>query len=107
MEQLIPLIQGPAGATVIMAVIIATAYKFVITYMIPRLDATMKENNDRYKEMMAEHKEDRAAWLTSIDKISDRLDRMSALTDEMSKSVTQLHSQVEQITETLQNERKV
>lgn len=106
MEQLIPLIQGPAGATVIMAVIIATAYKFVITYMIPRLDATMKENNDRYREMIAEHKEDRAAWLTSIDKITNRLDRMSELTDDMAKSVDSLHSQVAAITQSLQDERK-
>jgi len=106
MEQLIPLIQGPAGATVIMAVIIATAYKFVITYMIPRIDLSLKENNERYKEMMAEHKEDRAAWLTSIDKITHRLDRMSELTDDMSKSVDSLHKSVSAITQQLQDDRK-
>ena len=106
MEQFITLIQGPASATVLMAAIIATAYKFFITYMIPRIDASLKENNDRYKEMMAEHKEDRAAWLSSIDKISERIDRMSEVTDDMAKSVDSLHKSVSAITQQLQDDRK-
>jgi hypothetical protein len=106
MEQFIALIQGPAAATVLMAVIIATAYKFIINYIIPRVDAMLKDSNERYREMMAEHKEDRAAWLKSIDKITHRLDRMSELTDVMSKSVDSLHNQVAGITQQLQDDRK-
>lgn len=107
MQEFITLVQGPAAAASILGAILYTVWKFFLDYAVPRIDLALKENNDRYKELLTEHKADRDAWLTSIDKISDRLDRMSALTDEMSKSVTQLHSQVEQITETLQNERKV
>jgi len=105
-EQFIALIQGPAAATVLMAVIIATAYQFVIKYVIPRIDQSLKENNDRYKEMLSEHKEDRAAWLKSIDKISERIDRMSEVTDDMAKSVDSLHKSVSAITQQLQDDRK-
>lgn len=103
MEQFITLIQGPASATVLMAIIIATAYKFVLTYVIPRIDQSLKDNNDRFKEMVAEHKSDREAWLNSIDKITNRLDKMSEVTDDMAKTVAQLHSQVSNITETLRD----
>lgn len=106
MEQIVTLIQGPAAATVLMAVIIATAYKFVINYIIPRIDASLKESNERYKELLAEHKTDREAWLHSIDKISHRLDKMSEVTDDMAKTVESLHKTVEGITQTLQDARK-
>lgn len=107
MEEFVTLIQGPAAATVLMGAILYTAYKFVLDYVIPRIDASLKESNDRYKEMLAEHKADREAWLQSIDKISERLDRMSEVTDDMAKTVENLHSSVTAITQQLQNERKV
>ena len=103
MEQFIALIQGPAAATVLMGVIIVTAYKFVINYVVPRIDTSLKESNERYKELIAEHKADREAWLKSIDKISERLDKMSEVTDDMAKTVSHLHSQVSAITETLRD----
>jgi len=103
MEQFLNLIQGPAAATVLMAAIIATGYKFVINYVIPRIDQSLKDNNDRFKEMVTEHKADRDAWLHSIDKITHRLDKMSEVTDDMAKTVAQLHSQVSNITETLRD----
>ena len=106
MEEFITLVQGPAAAASVLGAILYTVWKFFLDYVIPRFDLALKENNDRYKDLLSEHKSDREAWLQSIDKISERLDRMSALTDDMSKSVTQLHSQVEHITETLQNERR-
>ena len=105
MEEFITLIQGPAAATVLMAVIIATAYKFVINYVIPRIDNSLKESNERYKEMVSEHKADREAWLHSIDKISARLDKMSEVTDDMAKTVEGLHKSVSEIHQKMQNER--
>lgn len=107
MEEFVTLIQGPAAATVLMGAILYTAYKFVLDYVIPRIDASLKESNERYKEMLHEHKADREAWLQSIDKISERLDRMSEVTDDMAKTVENLHSSVTAITQQLQNERKV
>jgi predicted nucleic acid-binding Zn-ribbon protein len=106
MEQFISLIQGPAAATVLMAAILGTAYKFVINYVIPRIDNSLKESNDRYKEMIAEHRSDREAWLKSIDKISERLDKMSEVTDDMAKTVENLHNSVSAITQQLQDARK-
>jgi len=107
MEEFITLIQGPAAATVLMAAILYTAYKFVLDVVVPRIDDALKDSNERYKEMLAEHKADREAWLQSIDKISDRLDKMSEVTDDMAKTVENLHSSVTAITQQLQNERKV
>lgn len=106
MSEFIALIQGPAAAASVLGAILWTAWKFFLDYVIPRIDGALKEGNDRYREMMTEHKADRDAWLASIDKITHRLDRMSALTDDMSKSVESLHSQVAAITQSLQDERK-
>jgi chromosome segregation ATPase len=107
MEEFVTLIQGPAAATVLMGAILYTAYKFVLDYVIPRIDAALKESNERYKEMLTEHKADREAWLQSIDKISERIDRMSEVTDDMAKTVENLHRSVAGITQQLQNERNV
>jgi hypothetical protein len=107
MEQFITLIQGPAAATVLMGAILVTAYKFVINYVVPRIDTSLKESNERYKELIAEHKADREAWLHSIDKISERLDRMSEMTNDMAKTVEGLHKSVSEITQKLQDSRKI
>lgn len=106
MEQFITLIQGPAAATVLLGAILYTAYKFVLDYVIPRIDASLKESNERYRELLHEHKTDREAWLHSIDKITHRLDKMSEVTDDMAKTVDSLHKTVSAITQSLQDERK-
>jgi uncharacterized protein YlxW (UPF0749 family) len=106
MEEFITLIQGPAAATVLLGAILYTIWKFVLDTVVPRVDAALKESNDRYKEMMNEHKVDREAWLKSIDKITHRLDKMSELTDDMAKTVESLHHSVSAITQQLQDSRK-
>lgn len=105
-EQFITLIQGPAAATVLMAAILVAIYKFVINYVIPRIDTALKESDERYKVMINEHKADREAWLKSIDKITHRLDKMSEVTDDMAKTVDSLHKTVAGITQSLQDSRK-
>jgi uncharacterized protein YlxW (UPF0749 family) len=106
MEEFITLIQGPAAATVLLGAILYTIWKFVLDTVVPRVDAALKESNERYKEMMTEHKADREAWLKSIDKITHRLDKMSELTDDMAKTVESLHHSVSAITQQLQDSRK-
>lgn len=107
MEEFITLVQGPAAAASVLGAILYTVWKFFLDYVIPRFDLALKENNDRYKDLLSEHKSDREAWLQSIDKISERLDRMSEVTDDMAKTVENLHSSVTAITQQLQNERKM
>ena len=106
MEEFITLVQGPAAAASILGAILYTVWKFFLDYAVPRIDLSLKENNDRYKELLAEHKSDREAWLHSIDKISERIDRMSEVTDDMAKTVDSLHKSVAAITQQLQDERK-
>lgn len=97
MEQIIALIQGPASATVIMAAIIFSSYKFVLDHVVPRVDLALKESNDRYKAMIQEHKSDRDAWLGSICWITERLDKMTDTTADMNKCMEELHQSVTEI----------
>lgn len=97
MEQLFPLLQGPAAATVIMGVILSGAWKFLNGVIVPRVDGLIKENNIRFEKMVAEHQSDRNAWLLSIDKISERIDKMSETTAEMSKAVDDLNKSMNDI----------
>jgi len=104
-SDLIALIQGPAAATVIMGAILVTAYKFLLNVIVPRVDASLKESNERYKELIAEHKTDREAWMASIDKVSSGLDDMSESMSQMSKTVEGLHKSVSEIHQKMQDER--
>lgn len=106
MEQLIDIIQGPAGAGGVMAAVIYGAWTFLNNVVVPRVDGMIKDNNERYKEIFAAHQQDRQVWLQSIDKIADRLDTMSAVTTEMSKTVEGLHKTVTAITQMMQVEHK-
>lgn len=105
MEQLIPLLQGPAAASVIMGLIIYSAWTFLNNVVVPRVDSMIKENNERYKEIFKQHQDDRDVWLKSIDKISERLDKMSEVTEEMSKTVEGLHKTITEITQKIQETR--
>ena len=106
MEEFVSLIQGPAAATVIMGCIIYGAWQFLNNIIVPRVDAMIKENNERYKEIFSQHQADRDVWLKSIDKISERLDKMSEVTEEMGKVVQSLHDSISDITQKLQDQRK-
>lgn len=105
MEQLIPLLQGPAAASVIMGLIIYGAWTFLNNVIVPRVDSMIKENNERYKEIFKQHQDDRDVWLKSIDKIAERLDKMSEVTEEMSKTVEGLHKTITEITQKIQETR--
>lgn len=106
MEEFITLIQGPAAATVIMGCIIYGAWNFLNNIIVPRVDSMIKDNNERYKEIFSQHQSDRDVWLKSIDKISERLDNMSRVTEEIGKTVEGLHRSITDITQKLQDERK-
>jgi len=105
MEQFIPLLQGPAAASVIMGLIIYGAWTFLNNVIVPRVDSMIKENNERYKEIFKQHQDDRDVWLKSIDKISERLDKMSEVTEDMGKTVQGLHQTITEITQKLQDSR--
>lgn len=105
MEQFLTLLQGPAAATVLMGAILYTAYKFVLTYAIPRFDQTLKESNERFNAVVAEHKADRDAFVHTIERITARIDKMNEVTDEMARSVEGLHKSVSEIHQKLQDER--
>ena len=106
MEQIIPLLQGPAAATVLMAVILYSVWKFVIDTIVPRVDLTLKESSDRYTEMVTEHKADREMFVQTIDRITHRIDKMNDVADDMAKSVEGLHKSVSEIHQKFQNERE-
>lgn len=106
MEQLIPIIQGPAGAAATMAMVIWGAWKFLNNVVVPRVDSMIRDNNERYKEIFSAHGQDREVWLQSIDKIAERLDKMSDATAEMRATLGVLSTTVGAITQTLQDERK-
>ena len=106
MEAMIDMAMGPAGAAGVMAMVIYGAWTFLNNVIVPRVDGMIKDNNERYKEIFAAHQQDREVWLKSIDKIADRLDKMSEVTTEMSKTVEGLHKTVTAITQMMQVERK-
>jgi methyl-accepting chemotaxis protein len=106
MEEFITLIQGPAAATVVMGIILYTVWKFVVDTIVPRVDQSLKESNDRYKEMVSEHKEDREMFVQTIERITARIDKMNDVTDDMAKSVEGLHKSVSEIHQKLQKERE-
>lgn len=102
---LIALIQGPAAATVIMGAILVAGYKFLLNVVVPRVDASLKESNERYKDLIKEHREDREAWMVSIDKMASGLDDMTDSMAQMSKTVEGLHKSVSEIHQKMQDER--
>lgn len=106
MEEFITLLQGPAAATVLMGAILYVSYKFVIDYVVPRIDLSLKESNERYKELVTEHKADREMFVQTIERITARIDKMNEVTDDMAKSVEGLHKSVSEIHQKLQKERE-
>jgi len=105
MEEFLTLMQGPAAATVLMGAILYTAYKFVLTYAIPLFQQTLKESNERFTAVVAEHKADRDTFVSTIERITTRIDKMNEVTDEMARSVEGLHKSVSEIHQKLQDER--
>ena len=105
MEQFINIIQGPAGAIGVMAAVLYGAWTFLNNVVVPRVDLMIKDNNERYKEIFGQHQADREVWLKSIDKISQRLDKMSDVTEEMSRTVEGPHKTITEITQKIQETR--
>jgi hypothetical protein len=95
-EHVLDLLNGPAAATVVMAVILATGYRLLVNVAIPRLDKMLKDCNDRMKELMREHAADRSMFVSSMTALTDRIDKMTASVDMLKVDVADLKDLTQQ-----------
>lgn len=70
------LITGPAAAVVILAVILYGVHNLVIKYLIPMVQSHVAQTQANLEKIMAEHKEDRIAYLEGISSVNRRLDHI-------------------------------
>ena len=98
----ISLLTGPAGALALSVGILW----WLGNQAIPLLKGYLLKQNDLIAELVKSHQCDRDSFVASLDKISDRLDRMSESTVAIHSTVQQLSSSVEAITAKLKDERK-
>lgn len=98
----ISLITGPAGALALSVGILW----WLANSALPLLKNYLLKQNDLISELVKSHQLDRDSFVASLDKISDRLDKMSEATTSIHSTVQQLSSSVEAITAKLKDERK-
>jgi hypothetical protein len=93
-EHILALLNGPAAATVVMAVILTTGYRLLVNVAIPRLDKMLKDCNDRMQDLMREHTQDRTVFVETMTSLTSRIDKMSSSVETLKSDVQDLKSAV-------------
>lgn len=81
------LISGPAAAVVVLAAILFGIHNLLVKYAIPIIKAQLKQTQDNLERIMAEHKEDREAYLEGISSVNKRLDRVDSRLEDIEDKI--------------------
>ncbi len=76
MEKLIGLAIGPAGSVVILLVVLGAIWKIVTAYLFPLLSEYISNQQQNFKEILNEHREDRKVFAQTIQSLMERQDKM-------------------------------
>jgi len=77
--EILPIIQaatGPAGAIVVLLLVLIGLYKIATLHAVPLASAWVKDQRDNFKEIMREHAKDREIFKDSIQILAKRSDKI-------------------------------
>lgn len=76
MEKLISLAIGPAGSVVVLLVVLGAIWKIATSYLFPLLREYISNQQQNFKEILNEHREDRKVFAQTIQSLMERQDKM-------------------------------
>ena len=72
----IPLLSGPSSAVIVLLLVLGATYWMFSKQILPMFKLLLNKRDEELDKLMSEHSLDRAAWLVSINKISDGIDEL-------------------------------
>ena len=76
MENLISLAIGPAGSVVVLLVVLGAIWKAATAYLFPLLREYIANQQQNFREILSEHREDRKVFTQTIQALMERQDKM-------------------------------
>jgi len=91
---ILTLIAGPAGAIVLLAVILGAigygSWKLLNAHIIPGIRSWFEKQDKRFEDIMGQHKEDRAVFKDSVEILAKRLDKTEEKVDKIVKDFEEI-----------------
>ena len=97
MESIIPILSlaaGPAGAVVVLLLVLYGIYKLFIDHMLPVAKDYVDNQHETMQNILGEHKEDRMAFQQSIGQLAKRQEKLE---DDVADIKTGLNKILEKI----------
>jgi len=96
--QLVTALAGPAGAMVLLALVLYGVYKIVVIHLLPAHDKQVAKLVDSFSKAIElqsiEHREDRAAFKDGLKEISTEVSKMSVVICNQDAKLEKLHKAV-------------
>lgn len=85
--QILPLLSGPASAVIVLLLVFGATYWMFSKHILPMFEKLLNKRDADFSVLMSSHEADRAAWLISINKISEGIDELRASQDILSSDL--------------------
>lgn len=93
MEQIFPIISlaaGPAGAVVVLLIVLYGIHKLFLDHMLPIAKDYVDNQHETMQNILGEHKEDRMAFQESIGQLAKRQEKLEDDVDDIKTDVNKI-----------------
>tara|TARA_R110000868_G_scaffold30713_2_gene113301 strand:- start:837 stop:1130 length:294 start_codon:yes stop_codon:yes gene_type:complete len=97
MEEIIPIISlaaGPAGAVVVLLIVLYGIYKLFIEHMLPVAKNYVDNQHETMQNILVEHKEDRKAFQESIGQLAKRQEKLEDDVEDIKTDVKKIMEKI-------------
>jgi hypothetical protein len=82
MEEFLKLAVGPAGSVVVLLLVLTAVWKLATSYLFPLLREYITNQQQNFRDILEDHKEDRKVFTSAIESLMERQDKVEIdLTD--------------------------
>jgi len=96
---MMPYILGPAGALIVTVLMLAgllwAGWKVLDKWLLPLVKNWLEKQEKHLENLMTEHKEDRDAFLSSINLLSDKIDKTDRKVEDLADDVKEIKIRIQ------------
>lgn len=93
-EEILNLAIGPAGSVVVLMLVLFAVWKIATSYLFPLLREYLTNQQQNFKDLLEEHKEDRKVFTAAIKSLTDRQDRFESDLSDIKTDIRQIKDRI-------------
>ena len=94
MEEILNLAIGPAGSVAVLLLVLFAVWKIATAYLFPLLSEYFTNQQQNFRDLLDEHKEDRKVFTAAIKSLTDRQDKFEGDLHDIKVDIKQIKERI-------------